>query len=223
MTEHDDVIRLLREGRPQATDMELDAIKQRVRRRAADPSRRNQSMKSRFAILSMLVAGMLFSTAGAGLALSGKSNHQASVAQYSTPTPTPPPCTPKNSNQPGGNDQTPPGGSGQSEDCAPCTGTNDVAPSQTGSGQAPECTPTPEGGVLPAESGNAPTTGGGTKPKPAGGVLPAEATQTQPTRQEAAATNSQLPFTGFAAIPVLLGGLALLTGGLILRRRTRSE
>ena len=28
---------------------------------------------------------------------------------------------------------------------------------------------------------------------------------------------------GFAAIPVLLGGLALLSGGLVLRRRTRSE
>ena len=46
----------------------------------------------------------------------------------------------------------------------------------------------------------------------------------QPTRQAAAAAQtSQLPFTGFAAIPVLLGGLALLTGGLVLRRRTRSE
>jgi hypothetical protein len=191
MTEHDDVIRLLREGRPQATDMELDAIKQRVRRRAADPSRRNQSMKSRVAILSMLVAGMLFSTAGAGLALSGTSHDQASVAQYSTPTPTP-----------------------------PCTD-NGVSPSETG--QSPECAPTPEGGVLPAEAGNAPSHSGGSKPKPAGGVLPAEASQTQPTRQEAAATNSQLPFTGFAAIPVLLGGLALLTGGLILRRRTRHE
>jgi hypothetical protein len=216
MTEHDDVIRLLREGRPQATDMELDAIKQRVRRRAANPSRRNQSMKSRVAILSMLVAGMLFSTAGAGLALSGKSHSQASVAQYSTPTPTPPPCTPKGSNQPGGTDQSP--------TCeTPCTPSSDVGPSQTGSGQSPECTPTPEGGVLPAEAGNAPKTKPQPQPKPAGGVLPAEASQTQPTRQEAAATNSQLPFTGFAAIPVLLGGLALLTGGLILRRRTRSE
>jgi hypothetical protein len=164
MTEHDDVIRLLREGRPQATEMELDQIKQRVRRRAGDPSRRKQSMKSRVAILSMLVAGMLFSTAGAGLAVKGEiNNSQASVAQY-----------------------------GRS---------------------------TPEGGVLPAEATNAPTTTSGT----AGGVLPAEATNTQPTRQEAAATNSQLPFTGFAAIPVLLGGLALLTGGLVLRRRTRSE
>ena len=74
-----------------------------------------------------------------------------------------------------------------------------------------------EGGVLPAEEENAPAdeTGGG-------GVLPAE--ESQPERQQAAAaTTSQLPFTGFAAIPVLLGGLALLTGGLVLRRRTRSE
>jgi hypothetical protein len=86
---------------------------------------------------------------------------------------------------------------------------------------AADCSPTPEGGVLPAEAENGPSGSSGTSP--AGGVAPAEASETQPTRQEAAATNSQLPFTGFAAIPVLLGGLALLTGGLILRRRTRSE
>jgi len=194
MTEHDDVTRLLQEGRPQATDMELDAIKQRVRRRVADPSRRSQSMKSRAAILGMLVAGMVFSMAGAGLALSGTTHNQASVAQYGTPTPTPY-CT-----------ATPEG--------------SNISPSQNG--QYPECTPTPEGGVLPAET-ESPGSGTSSKPKPAGGVLPAEASETQPTRQEAAATNSQLPFTGFAAIPVLLGGLALLTGGLILRRRTRSE
>jgi hypothetical protein len=195
MTEHDDVIRLLREGRPQATDMELDQIKQRVRRRVAASSGRKQSMKSRLTILAMLVTGMLFSTAGAGLALSGSSHHNASIAQYGTPTPTPTPtCT-----------ETSSGGG--------------TSPSQS---QA-ECTPTPEGGVLPAESGNGPasTSGGGSSPS--GGVAPAEASNTQPTRQEAAATNSQLPFTGFAAIPVILGGLALLAGGLVLRRRTRPE
>jgi hypothetical protein len=192
MTEHDDVIRLLREGRPQATEMELDQIKQRVRRRVAAPSGRKQSMKARVGILAMLVTGMVFSTAGAGLALSGSSHHNASVAQYGTATPTPTPtCT-----------ETPNGG---------------TSPAQTPA----ECTPTPEGGVLPAESGNAPAQSGGNSPS--GGVAPAEATNTQPTRQEAAATNSQLPFTGFAAIPVILGGLALLTGGLVLRRRTKPE
>jgi hypothetical protein len=196
MSEHDDVIRLLREGRPQATEMELDQIKQRVRRRAAAPSGRKQGMKSRVAILGMLVTGVLFSTAGVGLAVSGTDASQtnASVSQYTTPTPTP-----------------------------VCTST----PSGGGTSPASECTPTPtpEGGVLPAgaESTPTPTATPAATNAPAGGVAPAEATNTQPVRQEAAATNAQLPFTGFAAIPVILGGLALLSGGLILRRRTKPE
>lgn len=168
MTEFDDVIRLLREGRPQVTEVELDQIKQRVRRRAADPAHRSQSMKSRLAILGMLVAGMLFSTAGAGLAVNGiaSSGSNASEAQYGTPTPT----------------------------------------------------PTDTGGVLPIEETSTPTPPSNA---PGGGVLPEE--ETQPSRQVSATSNSQLPFTGYAAIPVLLGGIALLSGGLVLRRRTRSE
>ena len=71
-----------------------------------------------------------------------------------------------------------------------------------------------EGGVLPAEESNN---------APEGGSAPAEEESTQPTRQVEATTESQLPFTGFAAIPVMLGGIALLTGGLVLRRRTRAE
>jgi hypothetical protein len=204
MTEFDDVIRLLKDERPQATDLELDEIKQRVRRRAADPSRRSsQSMKSRIAILGLLVSGMLFSTAGAGLAIQGggtaQSGSNAAVSQYETPTPTPTPtpvCT-----------------------ATPSPGAGNVSPSDI-------CG---EGGVLPAEENNAPTTETA-ETAPAtdtgSGALPAEEsnTGTQPTRQEAAAAQtSQLPFTGFAAIPVLLGGLALLSGGLVLRRRTRSE
>ena len=173
MTEFDDVIRLLEDGRPRATDLELDQIKQRIRRgQAASPSGRKQSMKSRLTILAMVAFGMLFSTAGAGLAVSGISSNtdNASVAQYGTPTPTPESTT--------------------------------VAAEE-------------EGGVLPAEE---------TNNAPEGNVSPAEeATQTQPTRQVEATTESQLPFTGFAAIPVMLGGIALLTGGLVLRRRTRAE
>lgn len=172
MTEFDDVIRLLQDGRPEATEIELDSMKQRARRQAADHSRRKQSMKSRLAIVAMVAFGMVFSTAGAGLAVSGISSgsDNASVAQYGTPTPTP-------------------------------TGTPD------------------SGGVLPAEETNNTPSGG--VATPGGGTSPAE--QTQPTRQVAAATGSQLPFTGFAAIPVILGGIALLTGGLVLRRRTRGE
>ena len=189
MTEFDDVIRLLEEGRPQATAMELDEIKQRVRRRAAEPSRRSQSMKSRLAILSMLVAGMVFSTAGAGLAVQGLNSTDASVAEYESPTPV-------------------------------ATVVATVVAS-----------PTPEGSVLPAEethkahkpaSGSAPAAATST-PAPTGGVEAAEESSLQPASQAAGATSSQLPFTGFAAIPVLLGGIALLSLGLVLRRRTRPQ
>src|SRR5919108_3107756 len=83
MTEFDDVIRLLRSSRPEATELELDQVKQRVRRRTAQPSRRRNDMKSRLAILLTLVLGMMLSTTGAGLAVHGVlSTNDASVSQY---------------------------------------------------------------------------------------------------------------------------------------------
>jgi hypothetical protein len=66
---------------------------------------------------------------------------------------------------------------------------------------------------------SAPGTGNATSP----GAL-------QPTRQVetgAAGTGStggnDLPFTGYLAIPVLLGGVALLASGLVLRRRSAGD
>jgi hypothetical protein len=183
MSDHDDldapdlrpIANLLQARRPQLTALELDATKQRIRARAATPARRRTTkgtiMKSRLAILMMLVLGMLLSTTGAGLAISGFSGSAATV-QYDTPAPT---------------------------------------------GVLPKAPPS---GVLPAED--------------TGAVAGEEATgpnddnSLQPTRQVEAGTDSgggadQLPFTGFAAIPVLLGGIALLSTGLVLRRRTRGE
>jgi len=136
-------------------------------------------MKSRLVILSMLVLGMLTSTAGAGLAVSGLSGEtNATVAQYGTATPTP--------------TSTPTRGGG-----------GVLGDQDTG------------GNVLPSEEGgnggNGGNNGGG------GGV--------QPSRQVEAGANTSgsLPFTGFAAIPILLGGIALLTAGLLLRRRAGAE
>jgi hypothetical protein len=175
MRNHDDlqpdlqpVIDQLRANRPEATALELDAIKQRVRARAGNPARRrtrrSELMKSRLVVLTMLVLGMLLSTTGAGLAVSGLSGDNASRSVYSTPT--------------GG------GGGGVLGD------------QDTGSGEAPA-----------AENG------GGN-----------EGSNVQPSRQvEAGANDNELPFTGFAAIPVLLGGIALLSAGLVLRRRTGDE
>jgi hypothetical protein len=149
MTEFDDVISLLRESRPEATELELDQIKQRVRQRAAQPARRKQDMKSRLAILLMLVAGMMFSATGAGLAVQGLTGNDASVQQY---------------------------------------GDED----------------TPAGGVLGQENESSDDV-------------------QQPRQVETGANTGELPFTGFLALPVLLGGVALLSAGLVLRRRTRSD
>jgi hypothetical protein len=171
------VIDQLRANRPEATALELDAIKQRVRARSSQPARRRttrraQLMKSRLVILSMLVLGMLLSTAGAGLAITGVTRI-AAEEQYGTP--------------PGSS--TPSGGGNVLGD--EDSGTNAQPEDTTGGGESP---------------------GGG---EGNGGV--------QPARQAEANTTSSIPFTGFAAIPILLGGAVLLSAGLVLRRRTGSD
>lgn len=156
MHEFDDIVRRLRDERPQLSALELDEIKQRARKRAHTP-RKGQSMRSRLAILAMLVLGIVFSTTGAGLAIQGFSdNGSASQAQY--------------------------------------------------------------GGVLPEED-----EGDVEGEEESGGpevVGQNDTGDVQPARQVEVGAQSQLPFTGFAAIPVLIGGVALLSGGLVLRRRS---
>ena len=96
-------------------------------------------------------------------------------------------------------------------------GANDQSP--TPGGPAPTGEPTsstPRGGVSPANDGS----------KPRSGAAPADFADTlvaQPARQLAATSTSreELPFTGLAAIPILLIGLALLASGAFLIRTTR--
>jgi hypothetical protein len=161
----------LRAERPELTAIELDEVGRRVRARVAAPPARRRTrssfMKSRLAILGMLVAGMLFSTTGAGLAISGlTTSNNASVAQY------------------GGTE------------------------GDNGNG--------PQGGVEGQSGGGAGTS------NPSGG----NGSGLQPAQQVevgASGGGGQLPFTGYAAIPILLGGIALLSMGLIIRRRARDE
>jgi hypothetical protein len=188
MSNHDDlqpdlqsVIDMLEAHRPEATPLELDAVKQRVRARVARPARRRtrraQLMKSRLVILTMLVLGMMLSTAGAGLAITGLAgNDNASVAAYP------------------GSSVTPQGGGGGGV----------LGEEDQGAGN----------NVAPQESG-----GGGTNPSGGGGG-------NQPSRQVEAGAETggnELPFTGFAAIPILFGGLVLLGGGLVLRSRSAAD
>jgi hypothetical protein len=169
MTDHDDVIRLLRDERPQISELELDEIKQRVRRRARTP-RKGQFMRSRLAILLTLVLGLMLSTTGAGLALQGQGpSNDAAQSQYN------------------------PGGDvGGEED-------EQEEPDRDVLGEEDENPPADEPG------------GGGTAPE-------------QESRQvEAGSDGGELPFTGFAAIPILLVGIALLGTGLVLRRQRPDE
>jgi hypothetical protein len=151
MDEFDDITRLLREERPQASELELDEIKRRVRQRVA---RKGQPMRSRLAILAMLVVGILMSGTGAGLAVQGfdQSGDDASQAQY------------------------PDGGGG------------DVLGEEESTGD------------LPAEE--------------------EEVVQDDAQVAQQVESGDSLPFTGFAAIPVVLAGVALIGGGLMLRRQS---
>jgi hypothetical protein len=178
MTHYDDshaddlqpVVDMLRANRPEATALELDTVKRRVRARAATGRRARSAtfMKSRLAIIGMLVAGMLASTTGVGLAIDGLGGRDASVAQYG----------------------------------------------QNNGGK-------PNGGVLGENenNGGGSNNGGGNNT-----TTPNTTTTLQPSRQvEAGASGGTLPFTGYLAIPVLVGGVALLGTGLILRRRAADD
>jgi hypothetical protein len=184
MTHYDDlhadelssVVEQLRANRPVATPLELDAVKRRVRGRVASrpAGRRARSaafMKSRLAILSMLVTGLVLSTTGAGLAVNGlTSRNDAAKFQYYV--------------VPGGDN----------------------------------------GGVLGEGNSNAGGGGGVAGQGNGGGGGVAGENAVQPARQvEAGAGSENLPFTGFLAIPVLLGGVALLSAGLVLRRRAADD
>ncbi len=48
---------------------------------------------------------------------------------------------------------------------------------------------------------------------------PLDTSDVDPAAQESTGGGDELAFTGFAAIPVLLGGIALLSSGFVLRRR----
>jgi hypothetical protein len=62
--------------------------------------------------------------------------------------------------------------------------------------------------------------GSGTAGESASGSTPNDALDT--ADQRASNEDGTLPFTGYAAIPLLLIGVALLAGGLVLRRRNSS-
>jgi hypothetical protein len=165
--------------RPRLDAQELDRLSLRCRSRITrSQPRKEQSMRSRIAIVAMLAFGLVFSTAGVGMAISGSSGSgSAGNAQY--------PTTPQVHRQPRGEVK----GDNDSGNGGGVLGANDQSPP-------------PSSGAQPAEA------------------TPAPAQAVQETRQLSTDSGSQLPFTGFAVIPIILIGVALLVGGLFLRRRS---
>jgi hypothetical protein len=186
----------VRAERPTASAIELDALQRRVLARVRDRhiNRRDSSMKSRIAVTLMLVFGMGLSTTGAGLAVTGASGqNDAAGVVYG---------------QPGGNQLGGPQAAAPTPAPAPTPTVAQTTP------PAPEAVEqAQDGGSQPVDEGEVKGEESESSPAPAvqaaGQVEVADAT-----------TGDSLPFTGFSAIPVLLAGLALMAGGLFVRRRT---
>jgi len=182
------VVERLSSEKPELSALELDQVKQRARkqvaRRASTPRQKGTVVKSRLAITSMLVVGVLLSAmGGAGIA----DEQSASRAQYGKQEPT----------------------------VAVPAGENPVPAAAATAGQV-QSAPTPTLVPDPPQSGVAGEVAED-EVAPARKADPAD--DVEPAAQVAADGDEQLPFTGFAAIPVLLAGLALLATGLVLRRR----
>ena len=156
----------LRRERTTATTLELDELKLRAMRQAARRTGvRGNLMRSRLALLLMIVAGFMLSTTGATLAISGSSG-SGSAADNQYPQP-------KDENGTAGGQTL----AGEDED-------NGVTPSDEGDGEQP-------------------------------------AAAQEAYQEEVSEGDETLPFTGFLAIPLLIGGVALMGTGAVLRRRAR--
>jgi len=213
-----EVARRVRAERPDPSPLELDALRRRVHRRGAGTATTRRSlMKSRVTITMMLMLGVLSSTTGAGLAVSGISGSGgASAAQYKQDN---------DSDDVVGQTSQGNGDGGVAGQTSQGGGDGGVAgQTSQGGGDGGVAGPASQGG---GDGGVAGETGA--DPGEVMGSAPAagdraEAAVSEP--EQLAATGDggdELPFTGFLAVPMLIGGVALLASGVVLRRHSGDD
>jgi hypothetical protein len=222
-----EVAERLREERPQATGFELDRMHAQARAKVSHRSRparglKGALVKSRLAIGFMLVAGFALSGTGGALAISGSSGKvSAAQAQYCPPGQTNPDycqqCPPGSTNPDYCPGQCPTGSTNPDycQQCPPGSANPDYCPDY---GEQPDAQGPSVQGETQSNTKSHKDPKSGTKAAQADGT-PAAAVQA--AAQTTSDAKGNLPFTGFAAIPVILVGFALVLAGAFLRRESR--
>jgi hypothetical protein len=195
--ELEDIGRLMRAERRQPSALELDELKRRVRRQAAGRSsltplvQKGSLLTSRLLITILIAFGIVLSGTGATLAIAPNAVNTGSTTSFA---------------QYGSNDD-------DDDD-------DGDTPPPDGRVEGTQESQDPPIGVLPEgpKSGVAPTAESGETPRVQTAADRGSAPRLQPIRQQADQGES-LPFTGLAAIPILVVGIGLLASGLVLRRR----
>jgi hypothetical protein len=196
------VVKRLEEGRTTASPLELDRLKLQAMQQAerARPSlyaqKKGTFMKSRLALTLVLVAGFMFSTTGATLAISGSSGSgSAANSQYVSPHNEEGKC-----------------GSGGGASGEGGTG-GEGAGGQEGAGGEKCGSHGVKGVGTKGESNN-------TLSGPSNGAGPVATEQVAVATEESGST---LPFTGFLAIPLLVLGLGLIVVGAVIKVKSRNS
>ena len=215
--ELEDIGRLMREERRQPSALELDDLKRRTRRQAAGRSsltplvQKGSLLTSRLLITMLIAFGIVMSGTGASLAIlpnAVDTGSTTSAAQY-------------------GSDDDDDGKTDDDDDGDNDDESDDGGPPSQGGILPSQVNQDPPIGVLPEgpKSGVAPTTEtaeaprvGAEAPRVQAAADRGSTPRLQPIRQQADQGES-LPFTGLAAIPILVVGIGLLASGLVLRRR----
>jgi len=209
--ELEDIGRLMRAERRQPSALELDDLKRRARRQAASRSsltplvQKGSLLTSRLLITILIAFGIVMSGTGATLALNTSTvdtGRTPSCDNYKT-------CDDDDDGKPNDKDDN------KSDD-----DDDGDTPPPDGRVQGTQESQDAPIGVLPEgpKSGVAPTTESDEAPRVQTAADRGSAPRLQPIRQQADQGES-LPFTGLAAIPILVVGIGLLASGLVLRRR----